>query len=117
VSLWSEDERRIFESNLKAGIEESLVPQLPMKINKSITWNSIRISNDKLFLTVEVSGEFSEEPELSRDYLSYFGKYVCTTPVNVLLMFLLGYSISTSFYNSDGSFMESKVFSEKSCAL
>jgi hypothetical protein len=116
IGSWSPNQEIAFKQDLKKRIEQTLIPYLPMTINEYTSWNDLRISSDRLSLTVQFFDAAIDDPAILNDYFSNFNNYVCSTPVNILFM-LLGYSISSSFYDSNGQFMRTKILSKDDCNL
>jgi hypothetical protein len=116
IESWSRNQEMAFKRDLKKRIEEAFIPSLPMMINEYTAWNDLRISNDRLSLTVQILDGAIDNSAILDDYFSNFDNYICSTPVNILFM-LLGYSISSSFYDSNGRFMRTEVLSKNDCNL
>ena len=114
IESWSDSEKILFQERLKKRIEQDFVPNLPMKINELMTWLDLRVGKDRLVLTVQFSPQFINEPSNLGNYFSNFDNYICSTPVNILLM-MVGYSIQIFFYNNGGNFIKSKMLSESDC--
>jgi hypothetical protein len=116
IQSWSKKQEAVFKRELESRIEAEFIPTLPMMMNEYTAWNDLRISNNRLSLTVQFSDEATGNPGLLRDYFASFDNYICSTPVNILFM-LLGYSISSSFYDSSGGFMRTRILSKEKCDL
>jgi hypothetical protein len=114
IDSWGDYDKAVFQNSLKRKVEQEFVPSLPMRINQFMTWLDLRIMKDRLVLTVQFSDDVIENSLTFNDYLNNFDSYICSTPINILLM-MIGYSIQSSFYDSRGKFIESKVLSESDC--
>jgi len=116
IQSWSQQQEAAFKRELENRIEAEFIPNLPMMLNEYTAWNDMRISNNRLYLTVQFSDVAAQTPGLVSKYFTSFNNYICSTPVNILFM-LLGYSISTSFYDSSGGFIRTTILSQEKCDL
>ena len=84
IQSWSQEQETVFKRELENRIEAELTPTLPMMLNEYTAWNDLRISNNRLYLTVQFSEAAADTPGLLRDYFASFDNYICSTPVNIL---------------------------------
>lgn len=116
IKNWSQEQEAVFKRDLESRIEAEFIPTLPMMMNEYTVWNDLRISNNRLYLTVQFSEAATDNRDIVKEYFATFENYICSTPVNILFM-LLGYSISSSFYDSSGGFIRTVILSADKCDL
>ena len=101
-----------FHSGFKQRLEQSFAPQLPMRIDSSTVWTSIRMNKNAIFISAHTTDDRGAD-DINYQYVK---AYSCSTPVNVLMM-LLGYDLRMSYYLADGSYATQFEFNASKCGL
>ncbi|PPI83539.1 hypothetical protein KEHDKFFH_14350 [Marinobacter maroccanus] len=55
IQSWSQQQEAAFKRELENRIEAEFISNLPMMLNEYTAWNDMRISNNRLYLTVQFS--------------------------------------------------------------
>jgi hypothetical protein len=114
LNQWTSEQKQQFSSAYAHYASSKLAPLLPMQIDKDNTWTSVRISNEIVFLKVEVSDAIVNETNYFSANEVRMKNHMCTTPSNALLL-MTGFRVQTDYYSKDQVHLNQFQYSMADC--
>ena len=116
LNSWSPEQRLEFSSSLSEQVQKTLIPKLPMQIDKVTIWRSLRMTDTAMYADIVVLDPSLSDPNRLAIEESTIKNHMCTTPANALLL-MLGYKFFLSYYDQSSRYITQLQYTAGTCGL